>query len=162
MSTATASRQQIYRRVEAFRASLSRVFCWTPYLLIALMLGLLNPVICALHCYLHSQGHAAQTQHVANDHHGQAGRTQHLAHDHHGQHAPSEETLQGHSACGAGELTQADSLTPRALYELVSTAPGLGVAALFLIALMRLPRFRPGSAPPLRPLTPSAQALAFL
>lgn len=148
MSTMTATTPQIHALVEAIRVSLARALRRALYLLLALTIGLLNPALCVLTCYLHQGAHATQ------------GRT--LAHTHHEHQVAAEEPTHPHPGCSTDGAHQPAPPTPRAAYDGVPLPLGVALIALTLLPLTLQILWRPHPAPPHRPPTPPPQALAFI
>jgi len=144
MRTAAAHSQEIHKQVEAFRLTLCAGLRYAPCVLLVLLIGVLNPTLCLLHCAITHRLEAAQGTSIA--------------HQHHSQHA---DTGSAHSlaACAAG-LPDTDHLIPRAVYELALV--GLVLVGQALAAVARTPRapWRLRTAHPPQPPTPPPQLLA--
>lgn len=145
MSTIAASIRQIDARAALPLGR--RELC---ALLLALLIGVLNPSLCILHCQL-LQGAGPAHSHTP----GQAG------HAHHAHHSASSDATGHAGPCAAAGLAGAGRLLPQAAYELAPVASALAALTLALAsrALVGPPRLR--AALPAAPLTPPPQPLAF-
>jgi hypothetical protein len=147
MRTVAVGTQAIHERVEALRRTIAGGLRYAPCVLLALLLGLLNPALCLIHCSLIHGPQAAQGSSLNHAHHGDQGAPHSSGHD--------------LATCAVAGLPEAAELMPRAAYEL--TPVGMALAALILAAIARTPRAarRLHVAHPLAPLTPPPKTLAF-
>lgn len=148
MRTVAARTQAIHEQVEALRRRIAGGLRHAPCVLLALLLGLLNPALCLVHCHLMHGPRTAQDSSLSHAHHGDHGASHSGGHD--------------LATCGTAGLPQAAQFMPQAAYEL--TPVGIALAALVLAAVARTPRAprRLHVAHPLAPLTPPPKTLAFI
>lgn len=159
---------QIYKRVEALRGAICTGVRCASCLLLALLLGVLNPALCLLHCYVsHGLAAASGVAH-GREHDGHhAGAS--ASHGHHagaadasqGRHVDAASADQGPGPCASTALPTAAQPMPRAAYDLTLIPLALGLIPLALVARTPLIPWRPRAARPPRPLTPPPQTPAF-
>lgn len=146
---------QIHMRANALRAAVCLVLRYISYLMLALLLGVLNPALCLLHCYV---GHNSHT--IA-----QPPRHSQAQPGHHGPSAAADDGSVGHqdneTQVSTGQKACND-LVPRAAYELVPVLPALSMAIIAIIARALLPLWRAPYTTPFRPPTPPPQILTFI
>jgi hypothetical protein len=147
MRSVTARTQTIHEQVETLTVAIGAWLRYAPCVLLALLLGVLNPALCVLHCALLHSPLVAQGSSLTRAHHSHDGNAGSSGHD--------------RGICATTGLPETAQLMPRAGYELMPVA--LALAALVLAALTPLPgapRRRLVAQFP-QPLTPPPKTLAF-
>jgi hypothetical protein len=153
MSTAAAHNLELHERVEALRAAICAALRPVPCVLLALLLGVLNPALCVLHCaLLHPAAPATLAAAPGHAHHG---------HAHHGHANATPASGSSMGLCTLAGHAEHAPLTPRASYEGTPVALGLALLILVLVAQTLAPPSHPRLAQRPQPLTPPPQPLAF-
>lgn len=149
MRTVPAHHEELHERVEALRAAIGVALRPVPCVLLALLLGVLNPALCVLHCALLHHGVPAASASAPG-------------HTHHVHTSDTHTSGPGMELCAVGGHPEHAQPTPLAAYELTLVVLLLG--ALARIRAIHTPRapWRPHASHPSQPPAPPPQPLAFI